>query len=84
VEDHAEKWIKFHNRIKIISKLSKSKLLDSLGVPIGKPSSREISNKILCPRIFETPILAHNQQKIIAGINKNSIQANYNEVKGIM
>ncbi len=35
-------------------------------------------NKILCLRILEAPTLAHDQQKINAGIDKNSIPANYN------
>jgi hypothetical protein len=34
--------------------------MDSVDVPIRKPSSNEISNKILCPRIPKAPILAHD------------------------
>ncbi len=79
VEYHAEQWIKFRDRIKPISKLSKSKPVDSVGVPIGKISSNKISNKILFLCILEAPILANDWQKITAGINKNSILANYNK-----
>ncbi len=51
--------------------------MDSLGLPIGKPISNENSNKILCPCILKASILAHDQQKNTAGMNKNSILSDY-------
>jgi hypothetical protein len=83
VEDHAEHWTAFHDRIKPTSKLSKSKnVLGPLSSPSGKSSNNKKNNsknEITNPPTFEAVALTANQPKVSVGINKNLILSNYEE-----
>jgi hypothetical protein len=83
VEDHAEHWTAFHNRIKPTSKPSKSKNISgSLSSASGKSSNNKKNtskNGIMIPPTLKTVALTANQPKVSVGINKNSILSNYEE-----
>jgi hypothetical protein len=83
VEDHAEHWTAFHNRIKPTSKLSKSKsVLGPLNSCIRKSSNNKKNtskNKITNTPTFEAVALTANQPKVSVGIDKNLILSNYEE-----
>ncbi len=84
MEDHAEHWTAFHNRIKPTSKLSKTK--NVLG-PLSSPSKKSSNNKkstskigiTIPPTTFETVAETANHPKVSVGINKNLILSNYEE-----